>query len=397
MVSYEHSRIAKLIREIDAKPGDSKGIYSWVRAVKHLQLLRNNAGDDEVILYASSRPTFIYAVITPWLDIYPPDHEDLLQWSTTPYTARATYSWNRGASDIRAEFWDDPPGNKSLRRSQSLVFARQMQGTNYPTSYELLQEVVHAAGIYWLEEQHAYCDVDENGDIQPVVSITAEGEAEERLVLITCKRKHLEQYLAATGNILVRLFDFIMVNDGFFSWHDGVRKRETESNLLVYNQCLHPEDHGYTRGVQLLPVTTPRGKLFQDMVEPTSMRADREYASFIVFDLRNDKVAEVSSAPGDTVNYFNMEGNSLPHELSPAFFRPEVLSKYKADRDKYTVDEVLRFISCRGAWELKSYDVNDAGQVHAYLCDLRHLPNQEQLHWKSHNEEPKGTYLKAGY
>ena len=32
-----------------------------------------------------------------------------------------------------------------------------------------------------------------------MVSITSEGEEKERLVLITCKRKHLEQYLAATG------------------------------------------------------------------------------------------------------------------------------------------------------------------------------------------------------
>jgi hypothetical protein len=36
--------------------------------------------------------------------------------------------------------------------------------------------------------------------------------------------------------------------------------------------------------------------------------------------------------------------------LSPAFFRPEVLLKYKADRDKYTVGE--RDVSCRAAWHL---------------------------------------------
>ena len=124
------------------------------------------------------------------------------------------------------------------------------------------------------------------------------------------------------------------------------------------------------------------------------MRADREHASFIIQDWRNDRVVEVSAAPGETANYFNGEGNELPYELSPAFFRPEVLSKYKADRDKYTIDEEHRVISCRGTWELKSVDVNEAGQIHAYLCDLRHLPRQEQLHWKSYNEEPKGTISK---
>ena len=50
-----------------------------------------------------------------------------------------------------------------------------------------------------------------------------------------------------------------------------------------------------------------------------------------------------------------------------------------------------------GAWHLKSYSVNDAGQVHAYICDLRYLPYQEQLHWKSHNEEPRGGISKRAY
>ena len=38
---------------------------------------------------------------------------------------------------------------------------------------------------------------------------------------------------------------------------------------------------------------------------------------------------------------------------------------------------------------LKAYDVNDAGQVFAYICYLRNLPYNEQLHWKSYNEQPK--------
>ena len=266
-----------------------------------------------------------------------------------------------------------------------------MMGTDYAASYELLQEFVHLSGIYWLDEHRAYCKVDENGDIEPVVSITDE-QGEDRLVLITCRRKQLEQFMASTGNVLVRFFDFLMIGDGFFSWHDGVRKTIAESDFLFYDQCLHPGGHGFTRGAQLLPVSTPRNALFKDIVEPGWMSADRDHASFIIQDFRNgNRVVEVSTAPGETANYFNGEGNSLPYELSPAFFKPEVLSRYKADRDKYTVDEELRMIRCRGGWELRSYDINDAGQVHAYLCDLRHLPYQEQQYWRIHNEEPKGT------
>jgi hypothetical protein len=75
--------------------------------------------------------------------------------------------------------------------------------------------------------------------------------------------------------------------------------------------------------------------------------------------------------------------------LSPAFFKPEVLLKYKADSDKYSL--AGRSISCRGGWSLQTYDINDAGQVHTYLVYLRNLPHEEQLYWKSYNEKPKRT------
>ncbi len=98
-------------------------------------------------------------------------------------------------------------------------------------------------------------------------------------------------------------------------------------------------------------------------------------------------MTKISTDPAATTNYFQAEGNALPFELSPAFFRPEVLLKYKADRDKYTVGE--RDVSCRAAWHLEAIDVNEAGQVHAYICYLRRLPYEEQLHWLSFNEPPK--------
>jgi hypothetical protein len=89
-----------------------------------------------------------------------------------------------------------------------------------------------------------------------------------------------------------------------------------------------------------------------------------------------------------TANYFNADKNDLPFELSPAFFRPEVLSKYKADSEKYHVDD--RSITCRGAWNLRTYDINEEGQVHTYLVYLRGLPYEELLYWKAFNERPKG-------
>jgi hypothetical protein len=123
------------------------------------------------------------------------------------------------------------------------------------------------------------------------------------------------------------------------------------------------------------------------MMDEWSGPRAKQYVEFIARDWRNNRVTKISTDPVATTNYFEAKENSLPHELSPAFFRPEVLLKYKGDCDKYTIGP--RDIHCRAAWSLRGYDVNEAGQIQAYICDLRDLPHSEQLHWASHNEAPK--------
>ena len=396
MTSYGHTAIAKLLKEIDSPPAEGPERASWVKAEKHLQLLRQNATSDELILHASSRRTFILAVTAKEADVIPPDHDDLLKWSYNPYKGRTYYDWNEADGEAGLEPDFDSPGPKAMERWQDLIFARDIPDVPDTTHYELLQEFAHAEGIHWREERHAYCTIDENGDWKSVVSVT--DRSKEHFVLITCQREALERYLVATSSMLVRFFDFTMIphREDFRIGDWGTQQRALESDLFFYNQSLHPSGYGYVRGTQLLPVLTPEFRLFRahrDSFDP----AEREHASFIVYDWRNGKVTEVSAAPGETANYFNAEGNSLPFGLSPAFFRPEVLLRYKGDRDKYVVSEENHTVHCRGAWFLKSYDVNDAGQVNAYLCDLRQLPYQEQLHWRSHNEEPKVSISARAY
>lgn len=48
----------------------------------------------------------------------------------------------------------------------------------------------------------------------------------------------------------------------------------------------------------------------------------------------------------------------------------------------------------RGAWSLRNYSINDAGQVTAYICYLREIPREEQLYWKAFNEEPRAGLSK---
>ena len=406
MPSFEHLQLAKKLHILNRPPASDTEYSNWVRMIPQLELLAKNAGDDEIILYASSHHTgdiastiYAHTVLTKATDITPPNHDDLLDWSSSPYEGRCSYSWSFGENEVRLNLSDRHPRPTTMKHAQNLVFGHHIEWleNDEATYYELLQEFAHATQIHWLEEQRAYCQIDENGDIEPVVSITKTGRPGYS-TLITCKREPLERYTTVAGCLLVRFFDFTTVNHAKLTfWDGGERTRQIISPELFYDQCIHPDGHSFVRGVQILKSLVPREDLFRPMIYPWYQRKNREYASFLIHDIRNNEITEVSTRPGDTTNYFQTDDNSLPFEMSPAFFRPEVLLKYKTDRDKYRIEEDHRTISCRGTWRLKTYDVNEAGQVHTYIVYLRDLPYQEQLHWKSFNEEPKAKISRRAF
>lgn len=100
-----------------------------------------------------------------------------------------------------------------------------------------------------------------------------------------------------------------------------------------------------------------------------------------------NRVVSVSTDPTKTSTYFDMGADYLrrPLDLSVACFDSEVLTKYSIHRDKYH----LGYGVSGDGWYLQDVDMNDAGQVHACICDLRRLPPDVQLYWKSHNIEPE--------
>ena len=100
----------------------------------------------------------------------------------------------------------------------------------------------------------------------------------------------------------------------------------------------------YTRGCQVIHSQTSKEDIMEEF-HPGSQK-NAQYATFIAHDWKNQTVKEISCAPGATANYFIQ--SDLPFEVSPAFFRPEVLSKYKADSEKYRLGERTIYAAERG-------------------------------------------------
>lgn len=92
-------------------------------------------------------------------------------------------------------------------------------------------------------------------------------------------------------------------------------------------------------------------------------------------------------------NYFGANPGA-PHYLTPIFFRRDVLSKYYSQPAKFAVED--GYLHCGGAWGLQ-LDNDHEKYVIVYLGDLRHLPYEEQLYWRSFNVPPEGGVSEVNF
>lgn len=393
MSSYEQKKLVEAIVALDNVPQDPQAFAEWILAEAHLAFLRNNARSNDLVVFGSGEYSFIHSVAVPNKYLDPLDKEELVSWSSNPFTSIASYCTGGGRKDLWIDRSGGGVGTKSLREAVSLIYGRTFEGwsgseRNY---FELSQEYAHLTEIHWRPEARAYCRFDENGDLESVVSVTMRGTSSDAGV-VSFLWGPLEVYLAAADMSLVRMFDFTLLRRSDFKGWPGTKPEFfLDDDDLFYKRGVIPGYAAYTRGMQIIRPRRPAEEIFRRVTDRWFGRREENegYVEFVAHDWRNQRITKISTDPAATTNYFEAKGNSLPFELSPAFFRPEVLTKYKADRDKYTV--TAREITCRSAWHLKGIDVNEAGQVHAYICDLRHLPYAEQLHWLSFNEAPKAN------
>lgn len=395
MHNYVHKKLIEAIAKLDEVPEDSQAFSEWIKAEAHLSFLRQNAQMDELVIYASGEFTFINTVVVPNDRLTPINREDLMRWSLSPYKSIAGYVWGGGRDDVWLERGLSGTGTTTLEGALQLIFGRTFEGWSGPgvNYYELHQEYAHLARIHWRPEMRAYCRYNDDGDLDPLVSVTSRDDKGSNMALVSFKWEPLEEYLAVSRTSLVRMFDLTLLRRSEFSgWSDEAPDEIQESDHFFYKRKVMPSHAAYIRGVQIISPHREEKTIFTGIKQGWSGKKDKKYAEFTAYDWRNDRIAKISTDPSATTSYFDARENSLPYELSPSFFRPEVLLKYKADRDKYTVGE--RDVSCRAAWQLKGIDVNEAGQLHAYICDLRGLPYAEQLHWLSFNEPPKAGISK---
>jgi hypothetical protein len=125
---------------------------------------------------------------------------------------------------------------------------------------------------------------------------------------------------------------------------------------------------------------------------PFEEKQKEEYIKFIIALDENGDSVEYSCNPNGLANYFGANPDS-PNYLTPVFFRREVLTKYYAHPERYSVED--GFLRCQGLWGLK-LDNNHHEYIVVFLGDLgESLPPDECMYWRSYNILPEGNISKT--
>ena len=385
--------LTKLLDHLLQKPVYGSDEYrDWIRQDDFVRILQMLPNLNDIILYASTPYAFIYGVLVPERLVTPPKVGDLDQWSCNPFSSWGVTIGPGKPPKISLSPPLDHTSSKTLDRGEQIVFARRFDGRQEHSSYiEISQKLTHAFGLHYVPERDAFCRFDERGDIEDVVkisSISVQSSRDQGRV-VSILRDTLDEYMVITGQALVLLYDSTRFElNHFGGWQNQDTIYSEIQPEIYYRIGQNPGTASYLRGFQIIRPTISKKDVLERYEFGKSKQ--KQYATFIAQDWKHGKVHECSCDPNQLGNYF-IESD-LPFETTPVFFRPEVLLKYKGDSDKYEIQR--RSITCRHAWHLETYDVNEAGQVHTYLIYLSYLPYEEQLYWKSFNEPPKGPISK---
>jgi len=386
MPSFKHKQTCDYLRRLDTPPDRDQDFNSWITGANHLNFIERDSQGAELLIHAhGSCTTILSAVITNTRlsSIDRANKMDLSDWAAGPQSYIASYMLSHDGSPPWIEYNQYSWGAKILADAYPLVFLRRFEGsTRASRDYlEIRQDYLHITDSHWMKEENAYCRFDELGDLDHIISVTQPSNGDP-LALVTFKRDSLDKYLTASDSALVRLFDFELHKEGEYpSWDKGDVTTVDDRPDFFYRQNVIAACASHAHGIQI--------------VSPgPSHHIPCAPIDFIALDCRNGVVTNISTDPSATTSYFVADQNNLPFDTSPVFFRPDILQKYRGDRDKYTVSSER--ITCRGGWSVR-YDISESGQVHASINRLRGIPYSEQIYWKSFNEEPKSRISKRAY
>ena len=169
-----------------------------------------------------------------------------------------------------------------------------------------------------------------------------------------------------------------------------IRTPESGSTF-VFNAAVVPDTFSMKREFKSLGRLLGKKYILPGPMVPENEGATSEtYQEFIIGTEPSGKSVKYTSDPGKLADYFGKNPDA-PHYFTPVFFRTEVLSKYYADPQKYSVED--GYLRCGSLWGLK-LDNDNPDYIVVWLGDLgRDLSYRERNYWLNFNIPPEGRKI----
>ncbi len=341
----------------------------------------------------------------PWVYVYSDDRVNLVD---SAFFFSALVPNKKSKKLLRYINWDLRPGDgapgcsitykngqkmvKYLRFGNSdgiepLVLHRSFRGRKQEY-LEISEEFRLFHNLFYDQRNGKYIKIDQSGDEEDVIVF------EENPTRVRVKLRPLKQFLAIKEMHLALFFSVTVYSDktleelGLNEMRNPVRKPYLVYDLVVARtpDAMLAKKYGksvsHLLGKKLIPGMPKEESGYWPYEE------SKKYEDFIIgTDINGSPVLHTCN-PDALANYFGINPGA-PHYLTPVFFRREVLTKYYARPEKFTVRD--GYIDCHGGWALR-IDNDHEKYVVVFLGDLgRDLPYKEQVYWKSYNVEPEGT------
>lgn len=238
--------------------------------------------------------------------------------------------------------------------------------------------------------EHDFVVDNENGDWEKVAEIKG--------VKARIKLSLLRKYLAMRKMNLLLFFDEMRYSQQSFQelGLTPVTNQIVKDTDYIYNysSLLNCHADGNKSGGWIMGKCVLRYRE-KDYNRDSFDQDDKQYAEFI-YDYDDEGEPKLHSCKKDTLSNFFVANGDNPLEMTPIFFKKEVLDKYYSNPNKYTVGD--GYVGCEESWSM--YVDNDhRNYVMVPLVYLGSLEYSEQLYWKGYNIpfEKEMSFSKTAY
>lgn len=232
-------------------------------------------------------------------------------------------------------------------------------------------------------EDGCYYSVDKCGEREKVVDFAGDE--------VRVRTKYILRFIAAKQCLFVYFVDARLASSSSFplgSTECIAESDEVGGNYHIGQWYTSDIDEGYLLSMLYARSFIEPGDVETCGVWPYDEKIE-QYPEFIIGERPDGSLVRYTCDPNKLGTYFDKEPRA-PHYLTPVFFKPAVLDKYRSS-PYFDVSE--RHISCGSQWRCEIDNV-DPDRVMVYLGDLgRDLPESERTHFLSFEMSPVDQHI----